>query len=78
MIACFHAPTMVDGDLLDDRKAQTAAAASGTGAGGITAVEALEHALEVGFTETRAMVTDAEDPPGAVGHDPHIDRGVGG
>ena len=72
MIAGLDPASMVHGDLLDDGQSEAAAASVGTGAGCVASVEALEHAAEIAFAQTRSMVPDADQPPPPTGEDLHV------
>ena len=73
MVAGFDTTAMVNGDLLHDGQSQATAAAIGAGTGGIPPIKALKHAREIGLTQARAMVTNAEQPPAAALTDGNVD-----
>src|SRR5512137_490831 len=63
MVGGLHPTAVGDGDLLHDRQTQTTAAPVAAHPGGITAVEALEHVLQVVLAEAGPLVPDGEQAP---------------
>ena len=72
MIPGLNSASMVHGDLLDDGKSEAAATLVGAGPRWVAAVKALEHVAEITFTQPRAMVPDADQPPSTTGEDLHV------
>jgi hypothetical protein len=76
MVASFDATAVVHGDLLHDGQSKAASTTAGASPGGIPPVEALKHAAEIGLTQARAVITDAEQPPAAALPHGHIDAAL--